>query len=193
MYRLLRIFSLAIVLLGCSLIQASAAIDPHNGVAYVLLPKDYPGLHGVYRLNSYSDPYNPLTTQNGKRIFDLNFGGAVVVNGLAVNQTGKIYLFVGPNVTGVYTPVNEVGWIPSGRFEEDSPAYVKLIGQPFNSAQVSQDITGAMPNRQYDHGTTNYDNDFWDYGPYPASPHYSSGWPHTHGRYIKGSFTDASG
>ncbi|MEW6711551.1 MAG: hypothetical protein AB1403_17140, partial [Candidatus Riflebacteria bacterium] len=193
MYRLLSIFSLAIILLGCSLIQASAAIDPHNGVAYVLLPKDFAGIHGVYRLNSYSDPYNPLTSENGKRIFDLNFGGAVVVNGLAVNQTGKIYLFVGPNVTGVYTPVSEVGWIPSGRFEEDSPAYVKLIGQAFNSAQVSQDITGAMPNRQYDHGTTNYDNDFWDYGPYPASPHYPSGWPHTHARYVKGTFTDASG
>lgn len=193
MYRLSRIIFLTALLI-CNCFISYAAIDPHNGVAYVLLPKDFSGIHGVYRLNSYSDPYPALISANGKRIFDLNFGGAVVVNGLAVNQTGKIYLFVGPNVAGVYTPVEEVGWLPSGMFEPDSPAYVRLIGQAFNSSQVSQDVpSDGMPQKQYPHGTTNYDNDFWDYGPHPTSPHYPSGWPHTHGLYIKGTFTDAKG
>lgn len=184
MHRLLRICILAGLFV--SLYSAGfAAINPHNGVAYVLLPRDYPGIHGVYRLNSFSDPYAPLIGSNGKRLFDLNFGGALVVNGLAVNQSSKVYLFVGPNVTGVYTPVEQVGWVPSGRFEADSPAYTKLIGQPFSASQVSQDVGPGIGNLSHPYGTTNYDNDFWDYGP--------ETWPYSHRLYFKGSYTDAAG
>lgn len=184
MHRLLRIFILTVLLFSISS-SGFAAIDPHNGVAYVLLPKDYPGIHGVYRLNSYSSPYEALLGVNGKRMFDLNFGGAVVVNGLAVNQQSKVYLFVGPNVSGVYTPVTQVGWVPSGRFEPDSPAYTKLIGQPFSASQVSQDVKSDMGNLTYTFGTTNYDNQFWDYGP--------EAWSGNHRRYLIGPFTDESG
>lgn len=184
MYRLLRICILAVLFVSLYSV-GFADINPHNGVAYVLLPKDYSGIHGVYRLNSFSDPYAPLLGSNGRRLFDLNFGGAVVVNGLAVNQSSKIYLFVGPNVTGVYAPVDEVGWVPSGRFEADSPAFTKLIGQPFSAAQVSQDVNGSLGNLSHPYGTTNYDNDFWDYGP--------EVWPHSHKLYKKGSYTDAAG
>lgn len=162
-----------------------ADIDPHNGVSYVLLPKDLDGIHGVYRLNSYSDPYGPIITANGRRMFDLNFGGAVVVNGLAVNQSSKVYLFVGPNVTGEYAAVDEVGWIPAGRFDADSPAFIKLIGQPFSTDQISQDVDSTLANLTHPYGTTNYDNDFWDYGP--------EAWNASHKRYLKGPFTDAAG
>lgn len=162
-----------------------ADIDPHNGVAYILLPKDIAGIHGVYRLNDYTDPYGPIVPGNGKRMFDLNFGGAVVVNGLSVNQSSKVYLFVGPTVTGAYAPVEEVGWIPSGRFEDDSPAYIKLVGQAFSADQVSQDANASLGNLSFPFGTTNYDNDFWDYGP--------EVWPYSHYKYLKGPFTDAAG
>ncbi|HNV69365.1 MAG TPA: hypothetical protein PKO06_06675, partial [Candidatus Ozemobacteraceae bacterium] len=51
--------------------------------------------------------------------------------------------------------------------------------------QISQDVTSSYPGQfQYTFGTTNYDNDFWDY---------SLGWPYTHAKYLKGPFTDASG
>ncbi|GAB4273843.1 MAG: hypothetical protein Kow0029_13770 [Candidatus Rifleibacteriota bacterium] len=183
MRRVLRIIILTILLF--QVFACYADINPHNGVAYVLLPKEIPGIHGVYRLNEYSDPYDPILTTGGRRMFDLNFGGAVVVNGLAVNQSSKIYLFVGPNVTGEYTAVDEVGWLPAGRFDEDSPAYIKLIGQPFSADQISQDANSGLGNLCFPWGTTNYDNDFWDYGP--------EVWPYTHNRYLKGPFTDASG
>ncbi len=180
------------ILVGCC--PAGWAVpEARNGVAYVLLPKEYPtALQGVWRMNAYVDPYGPLAL--GTKVFGLSFLAAgQAANGLAVNQSNRVYFFVAPNVGGSYAPVDLEGWLPGGLFDPDSPAYVKLIGQPFNSSQISQDITGPMPNRQYDHGTTNYDNDFWDYGPWPASPYYPSGWPHTHARYLKGPFTDASG
>jgi len=183
-----------VVLFLCCLGQDLLALDPAptNGVAYILLPKEIPAkMDGVYRLNSYSDPFGPIAL--GKRIFDLQFSVATTVNGLAVDQENRLYLFISPSISGDYTLVDKQGWLPKSAFEPDSPAFIKLIGQPFNSTQISRDITGPMPNRQYDHGTTNYDGDFWDYGPYPASPHYPSGWPHTHAAYTKGSFVDASG
>jgi hypothetical protein len=187
MQRVARIFILTILLFTQVIGAGYADIVPHNGVAYLLLPKEMPGdIHGVYRLNSYADPYAPLTALGGRIIFDLNFGGAVVVNGLAVNQKNQIYLFVGPNVSGEYTEVSEVGWLPAGKFDDDSPAYIKLIGQPFSADQVSQDIPAdGSPQRQYPAGTTNYDNDFWDYG--------WETWPYTHGKYLKGPYTDDSG
>lgn len=184
---------LAFLVLGC-LLPAGGQTEPRptNGVAYVLLPKEIPArMDGVYRLNSYSEPYGPLAL--GTRIFDLSFSVATTVNGLAVDQRNKLFLFVCPAVSGDYVEVTQEGWIPPGAFEPDSPAYIKLIGQPFSADQVSQDITGPMPNRQYEHGTTNYDGDFWDYGPYPATPHYPSGWPHTHGAYTKVNYTDPAG
>ncbi|NCB39785.1 MAG: hypothetical protein EOM80_13555, partial [Erysipelotrichia bacterium] len=184
MYRLSRIFILT-VLFAILIAPGFADIIPHNGVAYLLLPKDYSGIHGVYRLNYFSDPYGPILSENGKRLFDLNFGSAVVVNGLAVNQSSKIYLFVGPNVTGAYTPVEAVGWLPSGRFEADSPAYTKLIGQPFSASEVSMDVNDELENLDYTFGTTNYDNDFWDYGP--------EQWNASHHKYIQGTYSDASG
>ncbi len=184
---------LVVLLAGC-LGQAALADDPKptNGVGYVLLPKEIPAhMDGVYRLNAYDEPYGPVAL--GVRMFDLQFSVATTVNGLAVDQDNKVYLFVCPSVSGDYVEVAKQGWIPPGAFDPESPAFIKLIGQPFSADQVSRDITGPMPNRQYDHGTTNYDGDFWDYGPYAASPHYPSGWPHTHAAYTKGSFTDESG
>lgn len=184
MRRVSRIIILTFIFIQV-LLAGYADIDPHNGVAYILLPKDLAGIHGVYRLNDYTDPYDPIVPGNGRRMFDLNFGGAVVVNGLAVNQSSKVYLFVGPNVTGEYAPVEEIGWIPAGSFEEDSPAFIKLIGQPFSADQVSQDANSGLGNLCFPWGTTNYDNDFWDYGP--------ETWPYTHNRYYKGAYTDDAG
>ncbi len=137
MQRVSRIFILAFIFIQVFL-TGYAQINPHNGVAYLLLPKEINGLHGVYRLNEYSDPYNPIIPGNGKRIFDLNFGGAKVVNGLAVNQSGKLYLFIGPNATGVYTPVDATGWIPVGKFDNDSAAYVKAIGQDYDGSVLNE-------------------------------------------------------
>ncbi len=170
----MRATGLAVLLLCCLLPGlAHAQPKPTNGVGYVLLPKEIPAkMDGVYRLNSYADPYGPLALAT--RIFDLSFSVATTVNGLAVDQQNKLFLFVCPAVSGDYVDVTQEGWIPPGAFDPDSPAFIKLIGQPFSADQVSQDITGPMPNRQYDHGTTNYDGDFWDYGPYPATPHYPS-------------------
>jgi hypothetical protein len=194
MRRVSRIFILTILLLSQIVGINAADIVPHNGVAYVLIPREVPPdmertpseFHGVYRLNDYSDPYDPLVDENGKIIFDLNIDGAVVVNGLAANQQNQLYLFIGPDASGEYTEVSQVGWLPAGKFEDDSPAYIKLIGQPFSADQVSQDIPAdGAPQAQYPHGTTNYDNDFWDYG--------WEVWPYTHSKYIKGPFTDESG
>lgn len=169
------------------------SFTPVNGISYVLLPKELQnGLSGVYRLNSYTDPTMPLAI--GIRLFDLNFSGTKNISGLAVNQQNRLFLFVCPNIEGEYVEVSQEGWIPPGAFAPDSPAYIKLIGEAFSADQVSQDVTSSWPtNRQYTHGTTNYDNDFWDYGPCPATPYYPSGWPYTHGVYKKGNFKDASG
>ncbi|MBI3037899.1 hypothetical protein HYY75_02450, partial [bacterium] len=115
---------------------------------------------------------------------------------MAVNQQNILYLFVGPTPTGAYSDVTQVGWVPPGTFEADSPAFVKVIGQPFQAAQVSADVTSTMGNLEYPFGTTNYDNDFWDYGPWPHA--YYGAWNWSHWKdgagvgYPSGPFTDES-
>ncbi|MFZ5950687.1 MAG: hypothetical protein ACOYXC_08275, partial [Candidatus Rifleibacteriota bacterium] len=206
--RRLAIILYSLCILTQAFIPVFAEVKPHNGVAYLLLPKDLAGIHGVYRLNEYSDPYNPIVPGNGKRIFDLNFGGAKVVNGLAVNQTGKLYLFIGPNATGEYTPVDTVGWLPVGKFDNDSAAYVKAIGQDYDptvlnvshiqeryngnpnyktgwfmgyeDALESNQSKGGTNKRWFAKETTNYENFFW-----------VNGW--NHNVFKKGNYTDAAG
>ncbi len=190
--------ALALVLLSACCQGIFAAPEARNGVAYVLLPKDYPtALEGVWRLNSYADPYGPLAM--GTKVFGLGFIGAgQAANGLAVNQSNRVYLFVSPNVGGVYTPVTEVGWTPVGLFDEDSPAYVKLIGQAWNSDEMPaesdyrvnedpryKDSTSTNgPNnrlfRWFPPDTTNYENLFW-----------VNYWNHR--VYFKGAYTDDVG
>ncbi|MDD3001171.1 MAG: hypothetical protein PHF29_05395 [Candidatus Riflebacteria bacterium] len=184
MYRLSRISILTVLLVSLAAVNCyaqGAAGSDSNGISYILLPKTYDSLHGVYRLNSYAPPY--AKKDGGTRLFDLNFDGANVVNGLTVNQTDDVFLFVGPNVTGEYTPVSQVGWVPSSRFEDDSPAFVKLIGQPYNKDQISKDwpIQSELNNATFDAETTNYDNTYWDYVNC------------NHHRYYKGNYTDAAG
>ena len=90
-----------VVLFLCCLGQDLLALDPAptNGVAYILLPKEIPAkMDGVYRLNSYSDPFGPIAL--GKRIFDLQFSVATTVNGLAVDQENRLYLFISPSISG---------------------------------------------------------------------------------------------
>lgn len=184
MYRLCRMIILTALIVAMVPIGAQAQGTPSgdsNGISYIMLPKEYASLNGVYRMNNYTSPYNPYV--GGRRLFDLNFQGANVVNGLAVNQNDDVFLFVGPNVQGVYTPVSEVGWLPSSRFDDDSPAFVKLIGQPYNKDQITKDwpITSELNNASFPAGSTNYDNTFWDYVNC------------NHHRYYKGSYKDAAG
>ncbi len=178
---------LALLLAVCVLLPtlAQAADEPYNGISYVLVPRDYSGREGVYRLNGRIAPYNPIGA-GGQRLFNFSFtGGTSTVNGLAVSPLAKLYLFVCPPATGIYTDVTQVGWLPAGTFAADSPAYIKLIGQPHDTTQLSPDVSSTMGHLCFPWGTTNYDNDFWDYGP-------SSGFS-THNMYKKGTFTDDVG
>jgi hypothetical protein len=152
-----------------------------NGVAYILVPAEVPEEHGVYRLNAYNSPFAPL--EEGQRLFDLSFGKSSVFNGLAVNHESKLFLLGGGKGSGKYQPVEKIGWLPEMDFPEESPAYLALIGQAFSGSEISQDITEAMPNRQFDHGTTNYDNDFWDYGHWPLDPYFPGGSAIRHDAY----------
>ncbi|MDD3378075.1 MAG: hypothetical protein PHF08_11575, partial [Candidatus Riflebacteria bacterium] len=82
MYRLSRIFILTVLFVSLAAVDCyaqGAAGSDSNGISYILLPKTYNDLHGVYRLNSYSPGF--AKKDGGIRLFDLNFDGANVVNG----------------------------------------------------------------------------------------------------------------
>ncbi len=134
---------LALLLALCVLVPTlvQAADEPYNGVSYVLVPRDYVGVEGVYRLNGRSAPYNPLVA-GGQKLFDFSFTGVTsTVNGLAVSPVAKLYLFVCPAATGIYTDVNEVGWLPPGTFplvfmEQRVRGGMQLWAEPFTSLRV---------------------------------------------------------
>jgi hypothetical protein len=165
--------------------------EPTNGVAYLLLPNEFAETGGVYRLNSYERPYPPM--EHGQRIFDLNFAKAKIVSGIYIDHENGLSLLGGGSRAKAYGAVEEVGWLPDYEFSAGSPAFLRLIGQEFNQAELSRDIEGAMPYAQFAFRTTNYDNDFWDYAHWPISPHFPGGSVAKHENFRKQAGKDAKG
>eukprot|EP01156_Anaeramoeba_ignava_P005423 Anaeramoba_ignava/a258_8.p1 GENE.a258_8~~a258_8.p1 ORF type:complete len:277 (-),score=-0.24 a258_8:342-1172(-) len=123
--KVVRMFFIGVIL--CLLTSTNylyAQPTPFNGVAYVLLSKDFEEYNGVYRLNSYSDGSALGTVQNP--IFNLNsFSGKV--SGLSANQENEVFLLSATGGTGPWDPA-EVGWLPTGMtFDDDSPIYLKIL------------------------------------------------------------------
>lgn len=120
-----------------------AAPPVQNGTAYVLVPKDIPLLHGVYRMNDYStgEKVNPELP-----LFSLGapFGGKV--SGLAANQQNQIFLLSGP-LTGTWASA-PVDFLPDpADFSLDSPIYLKLLSPSdyINWTRVHGVRTGSFP------------------------------------------------
>jgi len=109
-----------LMLAGLSGVQAEAPVI--NGVAYVLLSKDFDN-HGVFRLNDYNTG-NPLLDKENK-LFNLNKMEGKV-SGLAVNQKKEVFL-LSSKTDGDWKDA-PVGWLPNGlTFEPDSPIYLKVV------------------------------------------------------------------
>ncbi len=117
-------------------VQAEAPVM--NGIAYVLLSKDFAN-HGVFRMNDYVNG-NPLLTSENK-LFNLNSMSGKV-SGLAVNQQKQIFLL--SSTTGGSWVDAPVGWLPVGMsFEADSPIYLKVV-KPTQTG-ISQYIRPGTP------------------------------------------------
>lgn len=117
---------------------AQAEAPVMNGIAYVLLSKDFEN-HGVFRLNDYTNGNPLLTTEN--KLFNLNTMTGKV-SGLAVNQQKQVFLL--SSTSGGSWEDAPVGWLPTGmKFEADSPIYLKIV-KP-NDAGMTEYIRPGTP------------------------------------------------
>jgi hypothetical protein len=114
--------SLAVLLFLCVSMVGQAQELGQNGVAYVLLSKEF-DQHGVYRLNDYDTAAN--WRANAYKLFNLNIMSGKV-SGLSANQQKQVFLL---SSTGAGDWQDApVGWLPTGmKFEDDSPIYLKVM------------------------------------------------------------------
>ncbi|MGM0600306.1 MAG: hypothetical protein ACQETH_10890 [Candidatus Rifleibacteriota bacterium] len=115
-------FGLALIFIIVSCIGISAQTIGSNGVAYVLLSKEF-NEHGVYRLNEYENAANWLN--NPFKLFNLNSMSGKV-SGLSANQYKEIFL-LSSSEPGDWEDA-DVGWLPTGmKFDDDSAIYLKVM------------------------------------------------------------------
>lgn len=112
--------ALIFIIVGCA--GLSAQTVGTNGVAYVLLSKEF-NEHGVYRLNDYDSAAN--WRANPYKLFNLNSMSGKV-SGLSANQYKDIFL-LSSSEPGDWHDA-PVGWLPTGmKFADDSAIYLKVM------------------------------------------------------------------